>query len=361
VKIFATAVLLLALAGCGGGEDDVPAADAPEGMRVETVATGLEVPWEIAFLPDRSALVTERPGRIRVLEADGELRDEPLAEVDVSAQGEGGLLGLALDPQYEDNGLVYLYFTTAEGMRLERWRHADGSMSREAALVSDIEAGPVHDSGRIAFGPDDRLYVATGDAGDGELAQDDGSLNGKFLRLTPEQYRGDGEARPEIFSKGHRNPQGFDWQDGRLISTEHGPSGGDGPQGFDEVNEVRQGGNYGWPEAIGDDHEGFDAPLRVYEEAIAPSGATFLEQGGAWRGDYLFATLRGEALYRLEMDGDRIAGEEKLLEGDYGRLRTVVEGPDGGVYVLTSNQDGRGSPSGDDDRILRITPPAASG
>ena len=360
MKIFATAVLLLALAGCGGGEDDVPAADAPEGMRVETVATGLEVPWEIAFLPDRSALVTERPGRIRVLGANGELRDEPLAEVDVSAQGEGGLLGLALDPQYEDNRLVYLYFTTAEGMKLERWRHAGGSMTREATLVSDIEAGPVHDSGRIAFGPDDRLYVATGDAGNGELAQDDGSLNGKFLRLTPEQYRADGEVRPEIFSKGHRNPQGFDWQDGRLISTEHGPSGGDGPQGFDEVNEVRQGGNYGWPEAIGDDHEGFDAPLRVYEEAIAPSGATFLESPGAWRGDFLFAVLRGEALYRLRIERS-VVEQQVLLEGEFGRLRTVVEGPDGAIYVLTSNQDGRGSPSGDDDRILRITPPAASG
>ena len=347
VRFLATPVLVIAfaLAGCG---DETP--EPPSGLRVDVVATGLEVPWEIAFLPDRSALVTERPGRIRLLEANGELREEPVATVDVSAQGEGGLLGLALDPEFGDNGLVYLYFTTAEGMTLERWSYADGSMSREATLVTDIEAGPVHDSGRIAFGPDDRLYVATGDAGDGELAQDDGSLNGKFLRLTAEQYRGDGEVRPEILSKGHRNPQGFDWQGDRLISTEHGPSGGDGPQGFDEVNEVRQGGNYGWPEAIGDDHEGFDAPLRVYEEAIAPAGATF------WRGDFWFATLRGEALHRLRLQGEEITEDEVLLEGDYGRLRTVVEGPDGSLYVLTSNQDGRGSPDDEDDRILRLTP-----
>jgi glucose/arabinose dehydrogenase len=328
-------------------------------MRVETVATGLEVPWEIAFLPDRSALVTERPGRVRLLEANGELRDEPVATVDVSAQGEGGLMGLALDPGFADNDLVYLYFTTADGLRLERWRYADGAMSREATLVSDIEAGPIHDSGRIAFGPDDRLYVATGDAGDGELAQDDGSLNGKFLRLAPDQYRGDGEVRPEIISKGNRNPQGFDWSGGRLYSTEHGPSGGDGPQGFDEVNLIREGGNYGWPEAIGDDHEGFDAPLRVYEEAIAPAGATFLEAGSRWRGDFLFATLRGEALHRLRFRGEEIVQDEVLLEGEYGRLRTVVEGPGGAVYVLTSNQDGRGSPADEDDRILRITPPAS--
>jgi glucose/arabinose dehydrogenase len=379
------ALLAVALAvlivGCGSGGDDgggdsaaatptpsptaTPAATAQarraRGMRVRTLVTGLEVPWEIAFLPDRRALVTERPGRIRLLERDGTLRRSPVARVPVSAQGEGGLLGLALDPEFEDNDLVYLYFTTAGGMRLERWRYADGSMTREATLVSDIRAGPVHDSGRIAFGPDDRLYVATGDAGDGELAQDDGSLNGKFLRLTPEQYRGDGEVRPGVYSKGHRNPQGFDWQDGRLISTEHGPSGGDGPQGFDEVNHVREGGNYGWPEAIGTDHEGFDAPLRVYEEAIAPAGATFLEGDSAWRGDFLFAVLRGEALYRLRLRGDEITAEEKLLDGDHGRLRTVVEGPDGAVYVLTSNQDGRGSPADDDDRILRITPPTASG
>jgi glucose/arabinose dehydrogenase len=355
------ALLLVALTGCGG---DDPDRAAPGGLRVETVATGLEVPWEIAFLPDRSALVTERPGRVRLLEADGELREEPVATVDVSALGEGGLMGLALDPEFEDSALVYLYFTTAGGLRLERWRYAGGALAREATLVSDIAAGPVHDSGRIAFGPDDRLYVATGEAGDGELAQDDGSLNGKYLRLTREQYRGDGEVRPEIVSKGHRNPQGFDWQPGteRLISTEHGPSGGDGPQGYDEVNEIREGRNYGWPEAFGDDHDGFEAPLRVYEEAIAPSGATFVERAGSrWTGDYVFATLRGEALYRLRFDGDRIADEEVLLEGDYGRLRTVVEGPDGALYVLTSNQDGRGSPAGEDDRVLRVSPPGSSG
>ncbi len=200
--------------------------------------------------------------------------------------------------------------------------------------------------------------MATGDAGNGDLAQQDDSLNGKYLRLTASQYRGDAEVRPEIVSKGHRNPQGFDWAGDRMISTEHGPSGGDGPQGFDEVNEIREGGNYGWPEAFGDDHEGFDAPLRVYEDAIAPSGATFVERdGSAWTGDYLFAMLRGEGLRRLRFDGDEITEDEVLLEGRFGRLRTVVEGPDGDLYVLTSNQDGRGDPSDEDDRILAVTPP----
>ena len=321
------------------------------------MATGLEVPWEIAFLPDGRALVTERPGRIRMLEKDGTLRPDPVAEVDVSEQGEGGLLGLALDPDFADNGLLYLYFTTPTAMKLERWHFDGDALTREADLIDGtIQAGTVHDSGRIAFGPDGDLYVATGEAGQPELAQDPQSLNGKYLRLTPEQYRG-GPSEPEIVSIGHRNPQGFDWEPGtdRLISTEHGPSGGDGPQGFDEINEIREGNNYGWPEVYGEDHGRFTAPLKVYEEAIAPSGATFSH------GDYFFATLRGEALHRLHFDGDRIASDQTLLDGEYGRLRTVVEGPDGALYVLTSNRDGRGTPDDDDDRILRVTLPGERG
>jgi glucose/arabinose dehydrogenase len=359
---------VLALAGCGGGEDAPPASQPPQEdgagageLRVETVATGLEVPWEIAFLPDGRALLTERPGRVRLLEQGGELRADPVAEVAVSALGEGGLMGLALDPRFASNRFVYLYFTTEAGLRLERWRFGeDDRLVSEATLVSDIEAGPIHDSGRIGFGPDAMLYVATGDAGDGELAQDDGSLNGKYLRLTAGQYRGDAEVRPEIVSKGHRNPQGFDWEPNtnRLVSTEHGPSGGDGPQGFDEINAIEPGGNYGWPEVFGFEHENFDAPLRVYEAALAPSGATFVAgEGSDWTGDYLFANLRGESLRRLRFDGDEITIDEPLLEGRFGRLRTIVEGPDGDLYALTSNRDGRGDPAGDDDRVLRITPP----
>jgi glucose/arabinose dehydrogenase len=341
---------VLLVAGCGGG-----AAEAPDsgGLKVETVATGLEIPWEIAFMPDGRALVTERPGRIRLLDADGKLRAEPVAEVDVSEQGEGGLLGLALDPQFADNGLVYLYFTTPTAMKLERWRFDDDTLTREADLIDGtIQAGTVHDSGRIAFGPDDDLYVATGEAGQPELAQDPNSLNGKYLRLTPDQYHG-GPSTPEIVSLGHRNPQGFDWQPGtgHLISTEHGPSGGDGPQGYDEINDVRKGRNYGWPEVYGTDHGDFTAPLKVYEEAVAPSGATFVGD------DYWFATLRGEALHRLRMDGDRIVDDTTFLDGEYGRLRTVVQGPDKKLYVLTSNRDGRGDPADSDDRIVRFTPP----
>jgi len=326
---------------------------------VKTVATGLEIPWEIGFLPGGSALVTERPGRVRLLGRDGRLRKRPVARVATSAFGEGGLLGLAVDPSFRRNRLVYLYYTTLDGMRLERWRFAGGRLHRQRSLVDGIEAGRVHDSGRIAFGPDRRLYVATGDAGNGELAQSTDSLNGKFLALSPKQYRGAG-GRPEIISLGHRNPQGFDWQprSHRLLATEHGPTEGvDGPSGFDEVNRIVKGGNYGWPRVYGFDQTGFTAPVKVYRQPLAPSGATFVTHRSAWKGDFLFACLRGEQLRRLELRGDDVVADVPLLHHRFGRLRTVVEGPDGDLYVLTSNRDGRGSPTPRDDRILRITPP----
>jgi len=304
--------------------------------------------------------VTERPGRVRLLGRNGRLRGRPVASVPVSAAGEGGLLGLAVDPGFRRNRFVYLYYTTAGGMRLERWRFSGGRLRRERSLVDGIAAGRVHDSGRIAFGPDRRLYVATGDSGEGELAQRADSLNGKFLALSPKQYRGAGGV-PEIISTGHRNPQGFDWQprSGRLIATEHGPTEGtDGPSGYDEINEIVKGGNYGWPTVYGFDQTGFNAPLRVYRQPLAPSGATFVSRrGSAWTGSFLFACLRGEQLRRLVLRKGRIAADLPLLRKRFGRLRTVVEGPDGALYVLTSNRDGRGLPEVSDDRILRVTPP----
>jgi glucose/arabinose dehydrogenase len=330
------------------------------GVSVETVASGLQIPWEIAFLPDGRALVTERPGTVRLLSAAGKLRRRPVARVQVSAQGEGGLLGLALDPEFARNRYVYLYFTLPAQMRLERWRLTGNTLERQASLVDGIAAGDLHDSGRIAFGPDRRLYVATGDAGQSRLAQDPSSLNGKFLSLSPSQYRAGG-GRPLIVSSGHRNPQGFDWQpgSGRLISTEHGPTGFDGPEGYDEINQIVKGHNYGWPDVIGTGNRpGFTDPIRLYKAPVAPSGATFVTRSGSrWTGSFIFACLRGEALHRLVFSGGRITRDEVLFKGRYGRLRTVVEGPRGDLYVLTSNRDGRGVPVAADDRILRITPP----
>ena len=377
--VAALAVAAVAAAGCGDGDARQAAAagstadaagdataraaaDRPrlarsrDGARVSTVATGVETPWDLAFLPDGRALVTERPGRVRLLSRGRRLRREPLGRIMVSAQGEGGLLGVAVDPRFgQGNDFVYFYFTTSAGMEVARYRLRGTRLSRDAKILDGIEAGAIHDSGRIRFGPDGRLYVSTGDAGRPELAQDPGSRNGKYLRLDPEEYRGDG-GRPEVFSRGHRNAQGFAWQprSRRLISTEHGPDGDD------EVNLVTRGGNYGWPRARGRDHGGFEAPLVVYPDAIAPSGATFVTlPRSAWSGDFLFAALRGEQLRRVRLDGRRVTLNRPLFRGRYGRLRTVVEAPDGSLYVLTNNRDGRGAPRSGDDRILRVIPPAA--
>jgi glucose/arabinose dehydrogenase len=366
-----------ATGGCGGDEPKRPItqprpetravapkpalARNPGGPKVATVARGLEAPWEIAFLPDRRALVTERPGRVRLMLADRRLLPDPVADVSVSQRGEDGLLGLAVDPEFSRNRFVYLYRTTGDENQVVRYR-LDGERLREQAVIVDsIPAAPVHDGGRIHFGPDRQLYVSTGESGNPDLAQDRGSLGGKFLRLSPEDYRG-GSARPEVYSFGHRNPQGFDWEPGtgRLVATEHGPTGGDGPRGFDEVNLIRRGANYGWPRVFGDrSPPGLTAPAVVYENAIAPSGGTFVSlPGSAWTGDFLFGALVGEQMRRVCFAGGRVSCNQALFEGDFGRLRTVVEGPEGALYALTTNRDGRGSPRDGDDRVLRIVPPA---
>jgi glucose/arabinose dehydrogenase len=371
------AALAVGLAACGG--DDGSSSPPPDGAsetrpgpggeargregparasgrpRVETVATGLDTPWDIAFLPDGRALVTERPGRVRLLSADGELRSEPVAEIDVAEIGEGGLLGMDLDPRFERNRFVYLYRTTPDEIEILRYRFEDDELRDERKIAGGIAVGPIHDSGRLRFGPDERLYITTGDAGERELAQDPRSLNGKTLRMEPEAYRGAG-GRPEVFTLGHRNGQGLAWQPGTdvLHESEHGEIGND------EVNVLREGRNYGWPEVEGDEHGGrFTGPVVLYEEGIAPSGATFLaSRRSAWTGDLFVAGLRGEQLRRIDFERGRAVRDEALFAERFGRLRTVEEGPDGALYLLTSNRDGRGSPTSEDDRILRVIPPA---
>ena len=367
----------LALAGCGGGDErqpPPPAADTgtapdtqtapateareqparnPGEPKLETVAEKLEAPWEIGFLPDGRALITERPGRVRLLGADGTLAAEPAAEVAVAAVGEGGLLGLAVDPRFARNGFVYVYRTTDSGNEIARYQLEGDRLEEEATILRGIEAGVIHDGGRIHFGPDGNLYAATGEAGDDRLAQDPASLNGKLLRLSG--FRGD-RAQPEIVSLGHRNVQGFDWDsDGRLFATEFGP------EADDEVNLIRAGRNYGWPEVQGTDGgDGFEPALVEYEDVIAPSGATFVSQPGSeWTGSFIFGALVGEQIRRVVFDGTIPTTDEALFEGELGRVRTVVEGPDGALYALTNNTDGRGDPSAGDDRVVRIVPPAS--
>jgi glucose/arabinose dehydrogenase len=329
--------------------------------RVEVIAGGLEVPWDVAFLPDGRALVTERPGRIRLLSRKGAPGDEPVAQIEVQAEGEGGLMGLDLDPDFGSRRpFAYVMLTAGGEVRVQRLRWDGRRLTPESVVLDGITAGSIHDSGRLRFGPDDRLYIATGDAGDGELAQDPESRNGKILALNPRQYRGSGPARPSVVSTGHRNPQGLDWQPGtdRLFATEHGPSGFDGPSCCDELNAIQPGGDYAWPR-FGEDQPAGARPAKLWQETIAPSGMAFVSRGdSAWTGDVLVAALRGTALHRLSVSGRTATEEEVLLDGRYGRLRAVVEAPDGAIWVTTSNLDTYGQRQDDrDDRILRVIPP----
>ena len=357
-------LLLLALLATACGADDPPpradpAAPAPSRSsepRVETLVERLDIPWELAFLPDGRALVTERPGRVRLLGEDGRLADEPVAEVDVAHVGEGGLLGLALDPGFDENGLVYLYRTAERGNEIVRYAMEGDRLVEQAVLVDGILASANHDGGRLRFGPDGDLYATTGDASQDALSQDPRSLNGKILRVDGDEARESERLRPEVVSIGHRNPQGLDWQPGtgQLVSNEHGPDGDD------EVNLIEPGANYGWPEIRGEEErDGMEAPIAIYEDSIAPSGSTFVRTAGsAWTGDYLMGALVGERIQRVRIEDGAVVADQPLFEGRFGRIRTVVEGPGGLLYALTNNRDGRGSPREGDDRILRIVPPA---
>lgn len=343
--LLALAPLAVALTACGESS-------AGTGPTVSTVATGLRVPWEIALLPDGGALITERPGRVVKLTAQRRL--QTVARIPVVSGGENGLLGLTLDPGFRSNRFVYVLLTAPGGNVVRRYRYAGGRFSRARTIVTGIRSAENHDGGRIRFGPDRRLYISTGDATRPSLAQPRGTLNGKLLRLSLAAARGRG-GRPAVVSRGHRNPQGFDWEPGtgRLYEDEHGQVGND------EINLIHRGANYGWPLLEGGERRsGFTGPLTTYSPSIAPSGATFVRRdGSAWTGDYLVGALRGEQIRRLRFSGSRVTRNEALFAGVYGRIRTVVEGPDGTLYALTNNTDGRGSPRPGDDRVLRIVPP----
>lgn len=334
----------------------------PQDLRIETWAEGLEVPWEIAFLPDGRALVSERPGRIRLVDGNGSVAEQPYAELDVAGGGEGGLMGLALHPAFPDEPYVYAMYTAGGVNRIVRLRHEDDSASVEDVIIDNIPAARFHNGGRIAFGPDGMLYVTTGDATSPQLAQDRGSLAGKILRLTPDGgVPQDNPFGSRLWSYGHRNPQGLAWEprSGQLFVPEHGPSGEFGLRAWDEVNVIRNGGNYGWPRVVGagGGEELIDPLVAWPEAAVPPAGAAFFQ------GNLYVATLRSEALVRIRLtprDGAwRVEAVERLFasgpqQGRFGRLRAATAGPDGALYVSTSNSGGRGR-TGGQDRILRIT------
>jgi glucose/arabinose dehydrogenase len=337
-------------------------------FKVEKVAGGLEVPWSIVWAPDGRMILTERPGRVRVIE-NGTLRPQPLFVVpDVESTGESGLMSVALHPQFSSNHFIYLSYAYArDRVRVVRYRESPEGFVDRQVIIENIPAAQFHAGCRIRFGPDGKLYITTGDATQRQLAQQLDSIAGKTLRLNDDgtvpqdnPFIGQQNARPEIWSYGHRNAQGMDWQPGSnlMFQTEHGPSGFDGPGGGDEVNIVERGKNYGWPLIHHKEtRAGLESPLLEYTPACAPASGMFY-RGSAFpqfRGNFFFGCLRGERLIRVVLDARRVVSQEDLIK-DYGRIRDVAEGPDGFLYFSTSNRDGRGKPATDDDRIMRLVP-----
>ena len=362
MRRLAAPLAALVLAACGSSDRtaapatrtataSAPVSPAPARVPARrTIATGLSVPWGIAFLPGGDALVAERTtGRVlRIARRGGRPRlAMRVPGVDTGA-GEGGLLGLAVSPHYSRDRLVYAYFTSRSDNRIVRFKL--GGTARP--IVTGIARGSIHDGGRIAFGPDGKLYAGVGETGDSGLAQDRGSMNGKILRMDPDGgVPADNPfAGSRVWSWGHRNVQGLAWdRAGRLWATEFGQNT------FDEVNLIRRGNNYGWPvvEGKGDTHGGtYTNPLVTWATSDAsPSGAAII-------GSTLYvAALRGECVWRVPLHGAGSGTADADLAGRYGRIRTVVAAPDETLWVATSNRDGRGSPRPGDDRIVAVRVP----
>jgi aldose sugar dehydrogenase len=379
-----SALLLLACSGCrrGQAQEETPGTPrdcllveegfGPTGtvpITAEVVADGLDTPWAIAWLPGgNEALVTERPGRLRLLR-DGALLPDPVATVPIADTAEGGLLGLALHPDFARNRQFYLYLTTEDGgsprNQVERWTLSRDATSatRDRVLLANIPAARFHNGGRIRFGPDGMLYVGTGDGAQPSLSQDRDSLAGKLLRLTP-----DGEVPPDnpfpgkpLWLLGIRNTQGFDWKDDdTLYLADHGPSGEMGRTGHDEVHVTRRGDNLGWPTVYGcQEAEGLAPPSLTWRRAVPPGGAA-VYTGDAipeWKGSLLIGTLGSRHLHRVAFSSEnprQVERHEVYLRDEWGRLREVLMGPDGHLYVTTSNCDGRGTCGPRRDVILRI-------
>ncbi|MET3960615.1 glucose/arabinose dehydrogenase [Marmoricola sp. OAE513] len=362
--------LLLALVACGADPDEDSPTPAPGSYATDptptatesgttlapvrapkvlgTVATGLEAPWGIGFLPDGSALVTERDNG-RVLQVSGESVTEVGTVDETRAEGEAGLLGLAVSPDFEEDRTVFLYTTTDRDNRVLRARFEDGRLGSTKAILTGIPNGYIHDGGRLAFGPDGFLYVSTGERGEPTLAQDPDSLGGKILRITTEGKAAPGNPDPSspIWTLGHRNVQGLAFDDaGRLWASEFGQDT------WDELNLITAGENYGWPRVEGKgSNSRYRNPQQQWRtDDASPSGLAFLD-GHLW-----MASLKGERLWRVTVDGAKAVNPKGFFVGTYGRMRTAVAAPDGRLWVTTSNRDGRGDPQEGDDQILLVDP-----
>lgn len=346
--------VLVACSADTGGESPPSSSSAvapTTELDVTEVVGDLDVPWDIAFLPDGDALVTLRDRGEVVRIADGEVSSAGTVP-GVVADGEGGLLGLAVSPDFAHDESVYVYATTAGDNRVLRMTLGDKGLSDAEPVLTGIPKAGHHNGGRIAFGPDGQLYVATGDAGDTSAAQDPDSLGGKILRITSNGDPAPGNPDPgsPVWSSGHRNVQGLAWDtDGVMWASEFGQDT------WDELNRIEPGGNYGWPQVEGDGGEDeFVDPVATWATADAsPSGIAVAPDGSV-----VMAALRGKSLWRVPVTGegqDASVGEpERLLEDRHGRLRDVELAPDGSLWVLTSNTF-RGAPRDGDDRVLKVT------
>lgn len=317
--------------------------------KIEVSVDNLDTPWGIAFLPSGDYLVTERPGTLKRIGQNGQTY-----EIEgVQETSEGGLLGVAVHPEFANNNLIYLYLTTENGNelinRVEQFKLEGDAITKTKTLLDNIPGAQFHDGGRMAFGPDGLLYITTGDAGNESSAQDIGSLAGKILRMEADgSVPEDNPFDNYVYSYGHRNPQGIAWDDtGKLWSSEHGPSGLE--SGNDELNLIEKGGNYGWPVIRGQETaEGMITPVveSGTEETWAPAGLAYAD------GSLFFTGLRGQTLYQAKINGSDVTLEAHFRE-EYGRLR-AVQPNNGFLYVTTSNRDGRGQPAQNDDKIIKI-------
>ncbi|SMP53662.1 PQQ-dependent sugar dehydrogenase [Anoxynatronum buryatiense] len=319
----------------------------------EVLMENLEIPWEIVYLPEEDDwLLTQRGGQVI------SMRHGTVGVVDeVSHSGEGGLLGMALHPDFDDNGYLYLYFTATSENRLinrvMRYRYEHLALNDPTLVIDNIPGARTHNGGRIAFGPDGMLYVTTGDAQNPSLSQDLESLAGKILRLTPEGTVPQDNPFPGsyVYSLGHRNPQGLAWhpETGELYASEHGPSR------MDEINLILPGRNYGWPlVTCGDAPTNFEDPVACYDTfTLAPSGMSFYTGEGVAGTPLLVAGLRGNRVQRIDLDAEGLVISQEDLFTQWGRLRGIRV-MQGDLYFFTNNRDGRGSPHQQDDRLIRL-------
>lgn len=331
----------------------LPPPTTQQNEAIKILATNLQRPWAIAFAQDK-IFVTEKEGHIRVIESDT-LLEEPLATLRVAKVFGGGLLGITTHPDFENNRFLYVYYTYSENdilwNKVLRITESNNKIVDAITIIDRIPGSQFYNGGVIKFGPDGKLYVATGLSSEfSHNAQDMNSLEGKILRLND-----DGTIPPDnpfsdspVFSLGHRDPQGMAWdEDGNLFVTEFGPTKND------EINLVEAGQNYGWPEQECGGEE-FTGPVMCYDPSIEPGGIVFYSGDKlGYKDSLIMATLRGANLYKLDMSEDGIISQKSILSG-LGRIRDTNQGPDGYLYVITSNTDGKGFPDKTDDKLIRI-------